>query len=229
MPLIQFPSSLLVAVSVTILPAISEATAVNNNKQIRSATSQSIFYTLLISIGVASVFAIFPYEIGNIIYNKKDLGDTLFKLAFICPLLYLQITLSGILNGIGEHIFIFKNNIISSIINIFFIYFFIPKYGIDAFIIGWFLSLLFTTTESIIKVSKKVNIKIKIKEWIIYPLLCILASALIVRFISLYIERTNITMLLLICLMMLMYILFSILLGILDLKELLGIKNNSKR
>lgn len=208
MPLIQFPSALLVAVSVSLVPEISEAAAVNNRRRIRVAAGKSVFYTMLVAVGVASVFAVFPSDICSIVYNRPELGSLLFKLSLICPLMYLQITLSGILNGLGAHVFLFRNSMMSSVINIFFIYFLMPAYGIDAFIFGWLASLIVTASLSLYKTLRLTGNRMDFKNWIFYPLLCALASGLFVRLIYLYIEKNRLMLVLLVCLMFILYTVF---------------------
>jgi stage V sporulation protein B len=76
-------------------------------------------------------------------------------MAFLCPLLYAQTTLSGLLNGLGKQFFLFWNSILSSAISIAVIWFFMPLYGIPAFLFGWFLSLLFSVCNALIQLWKR--------------------------------------------------------------------------
>lgn len=213
MPLIQFPSALLMAVSTTLVPEISEATAIRNYHKINVTANRSFLFTAMIGIGTAGIFAIFPKEISMFVYNVEDVGQTLWKLAFLCPFLYLQITLSGILNGLAEHVFIFKNNIISSVINILFIYFLVPFFGTDAFILGWLFSLLVTSTLSVIRVIHITKIKPDFLKIIGKPVLAILASGLSVRYMMQLLAPSKLTVLLCIGLMVVLYILLLLFLG----------------
>lgn len=213
MPLIQFPSALLMAVSITLVPAISEASAIKNSKRIQYTVYRSLFFTSIIGIGTASIFALFPNEICIAVYNQENLGSLLLKLSAICPLMYLQITLSGLLNGLGEHTFIFFNNLISSIVNIGFIYFLMPLYGTDAFIAGWFISLFITVFSSLRRVIKTTHLKINYNDLVLKPLLSIFASGLIAKYLSQILEPSRIVFILCVSLMLLLYILFLTALG----------------
>lgn len=221
MPLIQFPSALLTAVSITLVPAISEASAVRNSKRIHSTISQALLFTSIIGIGTAGIFAVFPKEISIVVYNQSSLEPLLFRLAFVCPFLYLQITLSGLLNGLGEHLFIFQNNIISSIINILFIYFFMPLYGVDAFIIGWCISLIVTSSQSLWKIAQCSSLKIDAINWFIKPILSISAAGLIVKYITRIVEPSRFIYVLCILLMYTIYILALLLSGSLEKEDIL--------
>ena len=111
----------------TLVPAVSEAKAIKNSRQIHLTTSKSIHFSSLIGIGATCIFIVFSKELGLVFYNQENVGDMLYSMAWICPFFYLQSTLSGILNGLGQQMVLFKNNIIGSLISIGFIYFLIPK------------------------------------------------------------------------------------------------------
>lgn len=179
MPLLMFPSSLLTALAISIVPAISEAMAKKNITVIKETISKAFLFTSIIGLGAMAVFIVFPYELGTIIYSQDDIGSQLLYLGFLCPFLYCHVTLSGILNGLGEQMLIFKNSLISSAINISFIFFLIPIYGINAFIIGWLLSLIVINCISLLKLKKRTNFKISIIDSILKPLICILASVIL--------------------------------------------------
>lgn len=179
MPLVMFPSSLLTALSIAIVPAISEAVAIKNTSLIKEALSKSFLFTSIIGLGTAGVFISFSGELGMTIYGQKDIGTQLLYIGFLCPFLYCHVTFSGILNGLGEQMLIFKNSIISSIISISFVYFLIPIYGINAFIIGWFISLLVVNIISICKLKSHIKFRINVSNSIFKPLIAMASSCIL--------------------------------------------------
>lgn len=110
MPLVLLPSACLMAASVSLVPEISEACAVKQDTRISKTVSATFLFTSVIGFGAAALFAVFPHEICYIVYDRAALGQVLFPLAFLCPLLYAQTTLHGLLNGLGEQLFLFRNN-----------------------------------------------------------------------------------------------------------------------
>lgn len=183
MPLLMFPSSLLTAISVSLVPAVSEAIAKRNTSSISKTLTKSMLFTLITGIGTAGLFVTFSDEIGLMIYNEVEIGPLLFQMGFICPFLYCQVTLSGILNGLGEQMFIFRNSLISSAINIFFIFFLIPVYGIYAFTAGMFVSMMTVSLLAISKIITKTELAVDIVNSVIKPIICISASCLTARLI----------------------------------------------
>ncbi len=185
MPLVFFPSAFLTALSVSLVPAVSEAAALNNHVKIQTVVAKSLLFTSIIGMAAATIFFVLPSELGRIIY-RQDISEMLFMLGIMCPFWYMHITFSGILNGLGQQLFIFKNSLLSSIINILFIYFLVPRFGVNAFIFGWFVSLAVTLTISIIKIKKEAKIKIPVIKWFIKPCMGALAAGLLVNLLKKY-------------------------------------------
>jgi len=182
MPLIFFPSAVLTALSISLVPSISEAVAKRDSSRIISTVSKSTLITSVIAFGAALIFVVFPSEIGQIVY-RQDLGTILLILGLMCPFWYLNITFSGILNGLGEQVFIFRNSLIASIINIAFVFFFVPRYGTIAFLIGWFVGLIIVTYFDIEKIKQITGLKMQILRWFFKPALAALAAGLIINYI----------------------------------------------
>ncbi|MDR1541760.1 MAG: polysaccharide biosynthesis protein [Clostridiales bacterium] len=183
MPLIYFPTALLTSLSITLVPAVSEAAALNRLGSIRPTVSKSVLFASISGIGAASLFLIFPNELGLAIYNQP-IGNMLFILGVMCPFLYIQIIFSGVLNGLGHQVFIFKVSLLSSLINILFIYFLVPERGINAFMLGWFTSLVASCGLEIRKIYESIHIDLDFTNWLVKPVIAAAASGLTVKFLA---------------------------------------------
>lgn len=232
MPLLQFPTAFLVALSITLVPAVSEAVAVKNLRRVNYTISKALHFTSIIGIGVTSIFLAFPHEISMAIYKSKEIGDLLYYMSWISPFLYLHIILSGILNGLGEQVYIFKNNILSSIITILFIYFYIPQFGIFAFIVGSALSLIVTSILAINKVLECTNINFEFSNWVFKPIFAIILSTVLIKYIAdTYIFSSLplfLALIMALCLLGLLYISILFLLKSITRKDIEMIRGNNK-
>ena len=175
MPLVHFPSSVLGAVSVSIIPAVSKQRTYKNKNTAEITVNKSICFTAAVSCCAAVFFYAFSNEICSIIYTMPDLGKILKPLALLCPLMYSQITLNGILNSLGKHFHLFITGIISSLLSIGTIYFLMPLMGISAYIIAAFISTSASVIPSVVISSKYFRIKRAIFK---YYFLCSMCAAL---------------------------------------------------
>jgi stage V sporulation protein B len=180
MPLIYFPSAFLVSLSISLVPAVSEASAVGQNSRIGYTASKSLLFSCIIGFCAAVMFMTFSKEMGLVIY-KQDLSGSLFLFGVMCPLLYMQVVISGILNGLGYQTFMFINSLISSAISIAFVYFLTPIYGVNAFIAGWFISLAVVCVFEVGKLKTSIDLRIDFLSWFLKPALCAAVSGLLAR------------------------------------------------
>ena len=184
MPLIMFPSSLLTSLATALMPAVSEASAKGNMTSLSSSVEKSLAFTAVTGIGTAGLFICLPYELGSVIYSQHEIGYMLRLLGIICPFIYLQVTLGGILNGLGKQVFIFGVNLAASAFNICFIWLFVPKYGIEAFILGWFISIVTAAILSLFVISHSIKIRLYLNNILIKPLAAIIFSSMSLKFFS---------------------------------------------
>lgn len=184
MPLIMFPSSLLTSLATALMPAVSEASAKGNTSSLCSSVEKSLAFTAITGIGTAGLFICLPYELGEVIYSQREIGYMLRLLGIICPFIYLQVTLGGILNGLGKQVFIFVANLAASAFNICFIWIFVPKYGIEAFLLGWFIGIVAVDLMSLFVISASIKIRLYFNNLLLKPLAAIGFSALSFKFFA---------------------------------------------
>jgi len=182
-PLIFFPTAVLTALSVTLVPAVAEAAAAGNTRRISIATSKGLLFASVTGMGAASLFVFFSHELGMAIYNQP-IGLMLQLLGIMCPFIYMQIILSGVLNGLGFQLFIFRNSLISSAITIAFTYFAVPHFGLPAYIFGWLLSLVVVIALGMYKIRQHVDYALPFTSWLVKPLLAAAVAGVLARVLA---------------------------------------------
>jgi stage V sporulation protein B len=180
-PLVMFPASLLTALATATLPAVSESNAIGNYKRITSTIHQSTVITAMLAMGTSGVCYFYADYIADIFNATTLLPHLLKTAALICPFTYVQISLSGILNGMGEQVFIFIINLISSIVSISFIILAIPQYGIDGFLYGWLFSSALTSAITVMWLKRSLGFKRSILKQFAIPTLSIIFSCLVTK------------------------------------------------
>ena len=142
MPFIYFPNALTSSVAVLLLPVISENYALGNMAAVRSATVRTVKYCGLMGFGCLGVFVLFGNWAGTTLFNSPLAGYFITTLGFICPFLYLDTTLSSILQGLGLAGHTFAMNAVCLLIRLAFIFFAVPRFGVRGFLWGLLASQL---------------------------------------------------------------------------------------
>ena len=145
MSFILFPNVLTNAVSVMLLPSVSESQAAGRREQLKRTVQKTVSFCLPMGITFTVIFLLFGKYLGTFFFKSEMAGDFIITLAWICPFLYLNGTLHSILNGLGKTSAGFFNNLTGIMIRIIFILLFVPKAGIEGYLWGLLANQLFVT------------------------------------------------------------------------------------
>jgi stage V sporulation protein B len=170
-PLILFPSLVTFSLATTLVPAISEAASLKRYRSVNARIAKSIRLTLVLGIIFTFIFLAYANEISDFIYRNQNAGSLLFMLAFSCTFIYLQHTLSGILNGLGKQGTLLRNNLIGIGVRMCSVLFLIPIYGIKGYIYGLTASYILTNILDLIAIHKVTGLIIDIRNWYLKPAL----------------------------------------------------------
>ena len=180
-PFIMFPTALINALAVLVLPTVSEAQAVKNDKLISKTSEVSIKYSLIIGIISTGLFIIFGRDLGNTVFHNKASGDYLMILAWLCPLIYLTTTLSSIINGLGKAHISFVNSIIGTICKILLIILLIPSRGITGYLIALLFGQLIITGLDTFTVIRSIHFNLDSVNSFVKPAIVVAVSSFLLK------------------------------------------------
>lgn len=183
LPLLFFPSMITMSISVVLVPAISEAVAMRSERLLKLTISKSIQLASLIGIGASALFWTLGPEIGMACYKLKEVGELLKLLAVVCPFLYLQSILTGMLNGLGLQKLTFKGNVMASLLCISSILFLVPRQGVRGFVIAILLQATFVTIYHLMHVLKNTHIPVDINNWMLKPLIAATFGCVVMKYL----------------------------------------------
>lgn len=189
MPFIMFPTAVINALAVLLLPTVSEAQAVNNEKLIGKTTSISIKYSLIIGIISTGIFIIFGKELGNAVFHNSEAGDYLIVLAWICPFIYLTTTLGSIINGLGKAHITFINSVAGSLSRILMIVILIPKLGIRGYLAALLVGQLIVTSLDTFAVVRHVSFPFNAVNSLLKPGLIVALSGFLLKEVYDYAQK----------------------------------------
>jgi len=184
-PLVFFPSMLPMALATALVPAIAGAVSAGRYSVANRQISQSIRLTMTMGMLFTSFFAVCSNEIAEFIFPGKDVGGILHMLSYTGVFLYLQQTMLGILNGLARESAILVNTLAGSIMRIALVWFCLPVWGVDAYIIGVIAGSLITIVLNFLDVSRITGMSVDIGEWVVKPL----AAAMTGTLLSLFFKR----------------------------------------
>ena len=180
MPVLFFPSGLLVAVGTMLLPEVAHARAGGNTERIRSIFSRVFQMTVMMAFLFCVVFLAFAYDFGQLIYKSDAISQLLALMAPLTPLIYLDFVVDSMMNGLGQQMRTLKINILAYVIRIGLVVVLIPRFGLMAYLLILYFSAMLNATLSIRRLLIVSHTSIRVMEWIIKPLISAAAAGLLV-------------------------------------------------
>ncbi|MDY4573806.1 MAG: oligosaccharide flippase family protein [Intestinibacter sp.] len=181
LPLLNFPSIFLASFSTLIIPEIAQYNVLNKPKSVNFVISKVIKFTLIIAFFSTGFFMTYSNELGLILYKNTQVGIILKILAPLIPLMYLDRIVDGSLNALNQQVFTLRYNFIDMTVRIFIINIFIPRLGIDGFILVLFVSTILNFSLSVNRLLKVTKLYFSIADFILKPSFSIFISTFFVK------------------------------------------------
>lgn len=119
-PLVHIPQIVTVALAVSLVPAISEALALNNRSLIASRASLALRLSVLLGFPSAVGLFVLARPISLLLYQNEEAGIPLAILAFVVIFISIYQVCSGILQGLGKTKLPLINLLVGSIVKVVF-------------------------------------------------------------------------------------------------------------
>lgn len=186
MSIVNLPSVITVAMSMSLVPAISEAFALGNKVKARKDTQSAIKVTLLIVLPCAFGMASLATPIMQLLYPKEPttVGTILLFLTPCVVFLGLIQSMNGILQGMGKPIIPVIALVIGMIFKIVISYTLtaIPSINVLGSAIGTVSAYLIAVLIELACIKKAMGVKFTAKEFVIKPLITVITMFVAVKF-----------------------------------------------
>ncbi len=152
---IFFPSAITNSLSVLLLPRISETKAKGDMCVVLDTIKASVCCGVALGSLCTFVFLLSADWFGIYIFDNPLAGFYIRILSILCPFMYTSSLLSSIVNGLGNASLTLACNLTGCAIRIISIWFFVPVYGMYAYIISMIVAAVVVTVELVVVVKHK--------------------------------------------------------------------------
>lgn len=181
-PLLLYPSCLLSSLSMLLIPEISLSYSQGGVNRISYMASKSIRLALFFSIGTAGVFFFFAEPLTFAIYSSSASAVYIRTFAPLVPIMFLDMTIDGILKGLDQQVSVMKYNIIDSAISVALVWLLVPKLSLDGYLITVYIAETVNFFLSLSRLNKLTYLKLTPYKDIVFPFICIIIAASIVSY-----------------------------------------------
>jgi len=183
-PLVSFGAFFATALSLSLVPAISEANARKAYSTIKSRTELALRLTLFIGLPTSIGLAVVAEPVNIMLYQNDRGTLTLIVLSFTTIFSTLGITSAGILQGLGKVILPARNLLVGVLVKIGLNIVLIPILEITGAALATVIAYGVATTLNLLAVAKHTNAKFQFKTFFFKPVLAVSMMAVVVLFVE---------------------------------------------
>ena len=139
-PVIMFPAAILFALTELIIPELARCAAAGSNQRIHYLVHKSLRTVLVYGVTLAGLLFLLSDSLCLALYHNTEAAVYMRNYALLIPMLYCDIITDAMTKGLGQQTVCVRYNIFTSFLDVLFLYFLLPRYGMD----GYFFSFLLT-------------------------------------------------------------------------------------
>lgn len=139
-PVLMFPVAILFGLAELLIPELARCAAVGSQNRIRYLARRSLRLAMLYGCLFCGILFLLSEELCLWLYDSTDAGIYLRRFALLAPMLYCDVITDAMIKGLGQQTACVRYNILTSGLDVLFLYLLLPVYGME----GYFFSFLVT-------------------------------------------------------------------------------------
>lgn len=139
-PVLMFPAAILFALADLLVPELARCAAVQSTRRIQYLVKRSLRVAMLYGCCCGGLFILLSDDLCMVLYGSSQAGQYLRQFALFAPMLYCDAITDAMTKGLGQQRACVRYNILTSTMDVVFLYFLLPKYGMSGYFISFLIS-----------------------------------------------------------------------------------------
>lgn len=139
-PLLMFPACILYGLAELLIPELARCAAAGSQKRISYLVRRSLKVAMLYGLVFSGLMYLLAQPLCQRFYGNSEAGRYLRLYAPLIPMLYCDAITDAMTKGLGQQRACVRYNILTSAMDVAFLYILLPRYGME----GYFASFLVT-------------------------------------------------------------------------------------
>ncbi len=191
LPLVLYPSALLSSLSGLLIPEISAQHIAENKIRISYMTARVLHLALMFSIGTAGIMYFNAETLSHAVYSNEAAGFYTQILSPLIPVMYMDMTIDGILKGLNQQVSYMRYNIIDACICVVFVYILVPILSVKGYIIVVFMSEIINFALSFRRLTVVSEVRVDLFKDIVVPLMCVISAGTLKNTVLLFLPTLS--------------------------------------
>ncbi len=139
-PILMFPACILFGLAELLIPELARCAAAESRQRISYLVKRSLKVSMLYGLLLGGLMYLLAEPLCMKIYQNREAGRYLRLYSLLVPMLYCDAITDAMTKGLGQQKACVRYNILTSAMDVAFLYVLLPRYGMD----GYFASFLVT-------------------------------------------------------------------------------------
>ena len=139
-PVIMFPAAILFGLNELLIPELARCRAAKQNRRIHYLVRRSLRTALVYGLAFCGLMVLLADELCLRLYGTTEAARDLKLYGLLVPMLYCDAVTDAMTKGLGQQKICVRYNIITSALDVAFLYILLPRYGMN----GYFFSFCIT-------------------------------------------------------------------------------------
>jgi stage V sporulation protein B len=162
-PILMFPACILYGLADLLIPEMARCNAGGNRIRIRYLARRSLRVALVYGIVCGGILFLLADMIAESLYHNLQAGIFLRWFALLAPMLYCDAIVDAINKGLGQQKICVCYNILTSAMDVMFLFVLLPKYGMGGYFVSFFVTHLVNAALSLGLLLKTTGIRISMR------------------------------------------------------------------
>lgn len=158
-PVLMFPAAIIFGLAELLIPELARCAAAGSRARIQYLVKRSLKITLLYGCFCCGLEVLLGQTLCQTLYKSQEAGRLLQLYAVLIPMLYCDAITDAMTKGLGQQKACVRYNIITSGLDVMFLYFLLPHYGMYGYFFSFFVTHLLNfilSVRRLIKITGKV-------------------------------------------------------------------------
>ena len=139
-PILMFQACILYGLAELLIPELARCHAAGSKKRITYLMHRSLKTALLYGVTFSGLMFLLAEPLCMKLYGSAEAGSYLKLYALLIPMLYCDAITDAMIKGLGQQTVSVRYNIFTNILDVAFLYFLLPEYGMDGYFLSFFVT-----------------------------------------------------------------------------------------
>ena len=157
-PVMMFPAAILFGLTELLIPELARCAAAGSRRRINYLVHKSLRVAMVYGIFFCGLLFLLSDELCLSLYKNLGAAKFLRWYALLIPMLYCDIVTDAMTKGLGQQKICVRYNILTSVLDVIFLYLLLPQYGMDGYFISFFITHLLNfclSLRRLLKITKQ--------------------------------------------------------------------------